>query len=71
MDLFGYGIGNANERRNTKTMTEGDRVCPYCIKPMMEIGYGSVMDVTEWVCKSCMLKVQIREMKEWYDRFQK
>jgi len=52
-------------------MTEGDRVCPYCIKPMMEIGYGSAMDITEWVCKSCMLKVQIREMKEWNDRFQK
>ena len=52
-------------------MTEGDRLCPYCAKPMFEIGYGSAMDVTEWVCKSCMLKVQIREMKEWYDRFHK
>jgi len=44
-------------------MTEGDRICPYCIKPMIARDQRFYSDWSLFHCDPCNIDVQIREIK--------
>ena len=44
-------------------MTEGDRICPYCIKPMIARDQRFYSDWSLFHCDPCNIDVQIREIE--------